>query len=190
MELNSRRFFTFPVLVGVLALCTNADAFVHGIVPSLRHSGHRHLASISRKTETQRFSSLRPKGGLTNLRASAPEFPVIDISPMSEEGKTSAKLRVAEEVRAACEEHGMFYVKGHGIPGCSARIPIAQHTCYAMSRANRDSRAGTSAWGRRSAALYCEIIDRAAVPAHFVPRQDLLPLFSQCTQALLRKARY
>lgn len=116
MELNSRRFFTFPVLVGVLALCTNADAFVHGIVPSLRHSGHRHLASISRKTETQRFSSLRPKGGLTNLRASAPEFPVIDISPMSEEGKTSAKLRVAEEVRAACEEHGMFYVKGHGIP--------------------------------------------------------------------------
>eukprot|EP00288_Rhodomonas_lens_P017318 CAMPEP_0177711906 /NCGR_PEP_ID=MMETSP0484_2-20121128/12112_1 /TAXON_ID=354590 /ORGANISM="Rhodomonas lens, Strain RHODO" /LENGTH=387 /DNA_ID=CAMNT_0019223673 /DNA_START=358 /DNA_END=1522 /DNA_ORIENTATION=+ len=35
---------------------------------------------------------------------------------MSEEGKTSAKLRVAEEVRAACEEHGMFYVKGHGIP--------------------------------------------------------------------------
>ncbi len=44
------------------------------------------------------------------------EIPVIDISPLREKetGKIAAD-KIAQQINAACREHGFFYVSGHGV---------------------------------------------------------------------------
>ena len=44
------------------------------------------------------------------------EIPVIDINPLREKetGKIAAD-KIAQQINAACREHGFFYVSGHGV---------------------------------------------------------------------------
>ena len=45
------------------------------------------------------------------------EIPVIDISPfLDENATTSARERVVDETRHACQVYGFFQLIGHGIP--------------------------------------------------------------------------
>ena len=55
---------------------------------------------------------------MTRLSGSA-ALPVIDVAPLAgaAAGTTTAEeLAVAEQIRAACREHGFFYATGHGVP--------------------------------------------------------------------------
>ena len=43
------------------------------------------------------------------------EVPVIDFAPFLHGGK-EGKAKVAAEIRAACEDTGFLYLRGHGVP--------------------------------------------------------------------------
>ncbi|MEE3288684.1 MAG: 2-oxoglutarate and iron-dependent oxygenase domain-containing protein [Pseudomonadota bacterium] len=68
---------------------------------------------IETGVETRKVSDLTP--GLTSIRMTDEEIPVIDLAPMRSDD-ASGRARLAKEISRACEEIGFFYVKNHGIP--------------------------------------------------------------------------
>jgi len=43
-------------------------------------------------------------------------LPVIDVGPLVSGAPLAETAAVAEQIQAACREHGFFYVTGHGAP--------------------------------------------------------------------------
>ena len=68
---------------------------------------------IETGTETRKVSDLTP--GLTSIRMTDEEIPVIDLAPMWSDA-ASGRVRLGKKISRACEEIGFFYVKNHGIP--------------------------------------------------------------------------
>jgi isopenicillin N synthase-like dioxygenase len=75
-------------------------------------------------------------------------LPVIDMTPLSGRADVAGRSRVAEQIAAACEAHGFFYLVGHGIPrsvlddlDAASRaffaLPEAEKLVIAMSRGGR-----------------------------------------------------
>ena len=42
-------------------------------------------------------------------------IPTLDLAPFRTDARSPAALRLTEELRAVCHEHGFFYVTGHGV---------------------------------------------------------------------------
>ena len=61
---------------------------------------------------------------------SPPALPVIDVAPL-DGSDPAARWQVAAQLRAACENHGFFYIVGHGVDPALIRQVLAQsHTFF------------------------------------------------------------
>jgi isopenicillin N synthase-like dioxygenase len=83
-----------------------------------------------------------------NSPGAANALPVIDVAPLIDPGSGPACSSVAAQIRAACHEHGFFYITGHGVPvglldGLEAasseffRLPLADKLEIAMEHGGR-----------------------------------------------------
>jgi isopenicillin N synthase-like dioxygenase len=60
-------------------------------------------------------------------------LPVIDVAALTEGGAEAACSAVAEQIQAACREHGFFYVTGHRVPaGLLARLAAASAEFFGL----------------------------------------------------------
>jgi isopenicillin N synthase-like dioxygenase len=90
---------------------------------------------------------------MTSLR-NAGTLPVIDVAPLAAAkggpGAAPAALTVAAQIRAACREHGFFYVAGHGVPSALVtRLAAASAEFFALPAGDKQEVAmerGGRAW--------------------------------------------
>jgi isopenicillin N synthase-like dioxygenase len=60
-------------------------------------------------------------------------LPVVDVRPLVDGGPTDATAAIAEQIQAACRDHGFFYVTGHGVPpDLSAELADASAEFFAL----------------------------------------------------------
>jgi isopenicillin N synthase-like dioxygenase len=60
-------------------------------------------------------------------------LPVIDVAALTEAGADAACSAVAEQIQAACREHGFFYVTGHRVPAdLLARLAAASAEFFGL----------------------------------------------------------
>jgi isopenicillin N synthase-like dioxygenase len=65
-------------------------------------------------------------------------LPVIDVAPLARDGAAGVRGAVAEQIQAACRQHGFFYVTGHGVPpGLLAALAAASAEFFALPEAEK-----------------------------------------------------
>jgi isopenicillin N synthase-like dioxygenase len=75
---------------------------------------------------------LRSIAGRANVSAMEHRLPVIDIAPLLADGEAE-RVRVAEEIGAACRDTGFFYAVGHAISGETLeRLDAASRRFFAL----------------------------------------------------------
>jgi len=68
----------------------------------------------------------------------AHSLPLIDVAPLAGDGTAGARAGVAEQIQAACRQHGFFYVTGHGVPaGLLAGLAEASAEFFALPEADK-----------------------------------------------------
>ncbi|KAK5257354.1 hypothetical protein BJ546DRAFT_976279 [Cryomyces antarcticus] len=72
-----------------------------------------------------------------NVKAPLP-FPVIDISPFTNNGTAPHRERCAKEIASACSDHGFFYVVGHGIPASITDHVLGLARCFFLESTDDD----------------------------------------------------
>jgi isopenicillin N synthase-like dioxygenase len=65
-------------------------------------------------------------------------LPIIDMSALFDRGDGAGRARVADEVAAACEAHGFFYLVGHGVtPAMLADLEDQSRRFFALPMADK-----------------------------------------------------
>ena len=65
-------------------------------------------------------------------------LPVISVAPLTGNGTAAERAAVAEQIQAACRQHGFFYVTGHGVPsGLLAELAAASTEFFALPEAEK-----------------------------------------------------
>ncbi len=65
-------------------------------------------------------------------------IPTLDLAPFRSNARSPAALRLTEELRAVCHEHGFFYVTGHGVhEELTDRMQLLARRFFALPDADR-----------------------------------------------------
>lgn len=82
--------------------------------------------------------------------SSATSLPIINVAALRDGHDTHGRAQVAAQIRAACREHGFFYVSGHGIdPALISRLEQLSHEFFNLDEATKlqwRMALGGSAW--------------------------------------------